>query len=128
MGSAVGMYRGGMASHRDLKVWQLAQRLSARIYDVTRGRMAHAAADLVDQVRRSSSSIGANIAEGRAQGTNKQFRHYLSIALGSANETDSHLASLLDRDLIDPATALDLRDELATIQRMMLALQRKLPP
>lgn len=40
-----------------------------------------------DQVIRSSGSIGANIVEGQAASTTKDYTHFFNIALKSANET-----------------------------------------
>ncbi|WP_291164574.1 four helix bundle protein [Gemmatimonas sp. UBA7669] len=115
-----------MATHRDLKVWQLAQQLAAGVYELTRGAAAAQMPNLVEQIRRSALSIGANIAEGRALGSNAQFKRHLSIALGSAAETDSHLDALLSAGVVDALQALELRDSTATIQRMLIALQRKI--
>jgi|JI8StandDraft_2_1071088.scaffolds.fasta_scaffold130382_2 four helix bundle protein len=116
-----------MTTHRDLKVWQLANALAVRIHESTRGLPIEKAADLVNQVRRSSLSIGANIAEGRGLRTNAQFRRHLDIAAGSAAETDAHLAALLDRDGLTATDVFDMRDQIATIQRMLLALRKSLP-
>ena len=116
-----------MPTHRDLKVWQLANSLAVRIHELTRGVSVAKAADLVNQVRRSALSIGANIAEGRGLRTNAQFRKHLDIAQGSAAETDAHLAALLDRDALSARDVFDLRDQLATIQRMIVALHNSLP-
>lgn len=116
-----------MTTHRDLKVWQLANALAVLIHESTRGLPIEKAADLVNQVRRSSLSIGANIAEGRGLRTNAQFRRHLDIAAGSAAETDAHLAALLDRDGLTATDVFDMRDQIATIQRMLLALRKSLP-
>jgi four helix bundle protein len=116
-----------MTTHRDLKVWQLANALAVRIHESTRGLPIEKAADLVNQVRRSSLSIGANIAEGRGLRTNAQFRRHLDIASGSAAETDAHLAALLDRDGLTAPDVFDMRDQIATIQRMLIALRKSLP-
>ena len=116
-----------MPTHRDLKVWQLATAVAARIHELTRGVSVATAADLVDQVRRSSLSVGANIAEGRGLRTNAQFRKHLDIALGSAAETDAHLAALLDRDAMSARDAIDLRDQVSTIQRMLVSLRNSIP-
>lgn len=42
---------------------------------------------LFDQVLRSGTSIGANIEEGKAGSSKKDFRNFYVIALKSANET-----------------------------------------
>jgi len=42
---------------------------------------------LIDQLTRPSSSIGANIVEGKSSGSDKEFCRYYRIALKSSNET-----------------------------------------
>lgn len=47
---------------------------------------------LADQIRRASKSVPTNIAEGYGRRKSaKEFKHFLSIALGSANEMTVHL-------------------------------------
>ncbi|MCA9387040.1 four helix bundle protein [Candidatus Dojkabacteria bacterium] len=52
---------------------------------------------LVQQLRRCSSSISANIVEGACRNTDADFAHFLQISLGSASETKYFL--LLSKDL-----------------------------
>jgi len=78
----------------------------------------------VDQLRRASFSIAANIAEGHGYGSRGQFRRFLSIALGSAAEADSHLDALGTIEALDPTDVLRLRDELAVIRRMVMNLRK----
>ncbi|MBL0169199.1 MAG: four helix bundle protein [Gemmatimonadaceae bacterium] len=113
-----------MATHRELAVWRRAHELSIRAYRDTESDARRRAPKTVDQLRRAVSSIAANIAEGRGQSTTPQYRRYLSIAVGSANEADNHITLLLDLGILDPQTALDFRDELSVIRRMTLALHK----
>ena len=113
-----------MASHQELVVWRRAHALTVQIYQLRESRIRGHGSNVFEQLRRSVASIPANIAEGRGQRTKPQFRRYLDIAIASANESDSHLTLLLDLALLDPQTALDLRDELSTIRRMLLALRK----
>ncbi|MFZ0940517.1 MAG: four helix bundle protein, partial [Candidatus Sulfotelmatobacter sp.] len=52
---------------------------------------------LTSQLRRSSASIGANIAEGFGRRSDAEMRRFVQIAHGSANEVEYHL--LLAKDL-----------------------------
>ncbi|MFH1046779.1 MAG: four helix bundle protein [Patescibacteria group bacterium] len=82
---------------RDLRIWQEAHALSLEIYRITKYFPIDERFGLTDQIRRSATSVGANIAEGKGCGTKKQFIHFLHIAKGSAQETINFC--LVARDL-----------------------------
>lgn len=44
--------------------------------------------DVIDQVRRSGTSVGANVNEGKSSMSRKELVKFYSISLKSANETD----------------------------------------
>ena len=46
---------------------------------------------LTSQIRRSSSSVAANVAEGHGQENSGSFVQFLRIAQGSLKETETHL-------------------------------------
>ena len=46
---------------------------------------------IVSQIKRCSVSISSNIAEGSWRGTDKEFKRFLEIALGSCNELETEL-------------------------------------
>jgi four helix bundle protein len=78
-------------SFRDLEVWQFAISLVKEIYQQTRKFPSSETYGLIDQVRRAAVSIPSNIAEGQARNSAKEFRQYLSIALGSLAELETQL-------------------------------------
>jgi len=83
-------------SFRDLRVWQKARQLTLTVYRKTQNFPTQEQFGLTSQIRRSATSICANIAEGGKK-SRKDFLRFLEIADGSLEETKSHL--ILSRDL-----------------------------
>lgn len=86
-----------MQDFHTLKVWEKAHQLTLDIYRATAMFPKEELYGLTSQIRRASSSIPANIAEGCGRGGNAELRQFLQIAMGSASELEYHL--LLARDL-----------------------------
>src|SRR5262245_35305031 len=80
-----------MGYHRKLKVWQSSQMLAEAVYRSTQKFPRHETFALVAQMRRASSSISANIAEGSGKLGDREMARFLRIARGSASELDSHI-------------------------------------
>jgi len=78
----------------DIQAWQKARELSKEIYRVTKDF------SLKDQIRRASTSIMLNIAEGFARRSTNEFKQFLYIAHGSAAEVQSALYIALDQNYI----------------------------
>jgi len=79
-------------SYRNLILWQRAQALALRVIQIVR-RLPNnwGTAVVARQIVASATSVSANIAEGHARFTPGAHRNHLSIAKGSAAETDSWL-------------------------------------
>src|ERR1700750_2785562 len=73
----------------DLEVFQRAYRLSLEVHRATLEFPKIEQFALADQIRRASKSICANLAEGFAKqrASKAEFKRFISMALGSANET-----------------------------------------
>lgn len=74
-----------------LEIWHESIKYTKDVYHITRTFPKNETYSIVDQLRRSSDSIPANIAEGSGSTSNKDFAHYLDIAIKSVYETVSHL-------------------------------------
>jgi len=81
---------------RDLKVWQLGMQLAEEVYRLSQEFPKHEMYGLGSQIQRAAVSIPANIAEGHAIGSTKDFARFLGIAQGSLAELETHLM-LADR-------------------------------
>jgi len=89
-------------SYKDLEVWRVAMDLAAACYKATSTFPRAEIYGLTSQIRRSASSIAANIAEGYGRETTSSFIQFLRISQGSLKELETHL-SLAERVEICPA-------------------------
>lgn len=111
---------------RKLQVWQRGHALALSIYRATQAFPAEERFGLTSQLRRSSASIPATIAEGCGRGTNRELARYMSISQGSASETDYHLLLAKDLDYLKPQLAEELAGEAQAIGRMLQSYRTKL--
>jgi four helix bundle protein len=74
-------------NYRDLQVWQKAHELVLLVFRVTDKFPRADQFGIVSQVRRSASSVAANIAEGLGRGTTREFLRSLQISRGELEET-----------------------------------------
>ena len=75
-----------MRDYTKIDAWRLADDLTVAIYVQTRSFPKDELYGLTSQLRRAASSVPANIAEGSARGTNKDYLHFLYIARASLTE------------------------------------------
>jgi four helix bundle protein len=93
-------------SYRDLQVWQDGMALAELCYRLVKGFPREELFAMSSQIRRSASSIPANIAEGHGRENTQAFVQYLRIAQGSLKELETHLllaerVGLLDDEQIE---------------------------
>ena len=74
---------------------------------------------LISQLRRAAISISANIAEGAGRQTDKDFRNFLFIAIGSAFEVEALIDLSIDLDYMKKETQLGLLDRINHVQRQL---------
>jgi four helix bundle protein len=85
----------------DMQVWQSARHLNQKIFLLIRGSRLSTDYKLREQMNGSAGSIMDNIAEGFGRAGNKEFIHFLEIALGSTCELQSQLYRARDRDYLE---------------------------
>ena len=89
-----------MKNFRDLKVWHKSHQLTLEIYKATASFPKEERYGLTSQMRRASTSIPANIAEGCGRNGDTELARFLQIAMGSASELEYHLILARDLDLL----------------------------
>jgi four helix bundle protein len=114
-----------MMDFRRLAVWQKAHGLALEVYRATGRFPRDEIYGLTGQLRRGTSSIPANLAEGCGRGGDIEFRRFRSIALGSACELESHLLLAKDLGLLAPDRRGDLEAQVQETKRMLVGLMQK---
>lgn len=110
----------------DIRAWQMAREVTSLIYSISKTGQFGRDFGLRDQIRRSSVSIMANIAEGFSRRSDKDFAYFLNISRSSAAEVQSHLYVALDQGYIDRGDFQLIYDKLEETSRMIFALARHL--
>jgi four helix bundle protein len=113
-------------SHRDLVVWNKAVDLTLLIYDLTAKFPSNEIYSLVAQMRRSASSIPANIAEGHARGTQRDYCQFLAIAKGSLMETQTFILLALRLGYVQESEAAPALALITEVSKMLTVLRARL--
>jgi four helix bundle protein len=85
-----------LKGYKKLEVWKKAHEFVLLIYKHTKDFPKSELFGLNSQVRRSAVSIAANIVEGQASNSKKDFLNFLNIANRSLVETEYLLETALD--------------------------------
>lgn len=109
---------------RKLIVWKRAHAMTLAVYKASQNFPRHELFGLTSQIRRSSASVGANIAEGYALGSSANYLRHLNIAVGPLAETEYHLE--LAHDLcyladVDYSQLIDLAGEVGYLPSRLKA-------
>ena len=117
-----------MGDFKKLRAWEAADDLVVAVYQATNSFPADERYGLRSQLRRAAVSVPSNIAEGAGRNSNPEFRRFIQIALGSANEVayQVHLAGRLG--YIEPELVLELGSKTESVKRMLSVLSSTLGP
>ena len=124
LSSVVGRWQRRLAvdmnGHKDLRVFQLAYKLAMEIFEITKAFPKDERYSLTDQIRRSSRSVPANIAEGyRKRQYPNAFSAKMSDADGESTETQVWLDVSKDCSYIDSDTHERLVSEYQQVGSML---------
>jgi four helix bundle protein len=115
-----------MRPHQNLDVWKKSVEFTIEIYKATESFPKDEKFGLMSQIRRASVSIPANIAEGAARKSIKEFMNFLSIALGSASEVETEILISFRLGYCSERVFQDLMAKLEEIGRMITGLSNHL--
>jgi four helix bundle protein len=112
-----------------LKVFQRAYRLSLDLHRASQGwPRAEQYGGVADQLRRASKSVCALLVEGagRQPGSDAEFRRYVTMAIGSADEARLWCCYAADLDLAPAAITAGWQNDFSEIARMLNGLRDRL--
>jgi len=112
--------------YKKLKVWQKAQEFVLKIYEYTYNFPKEEMFGLTSQIRRSALSVTANIVEGQASSSKKEFLNFLNISNRSLVETEYLLETAKDLKYLLEERYIRLEDLRFTIGNMLYGLIRSI--
>jgi len=115
-----------MKDFHALKVWQKAHQLTLAVYQLTSSFPRDELYGLTSQLRRCSSSIPANLAEGCGRSGDAELARFCSIAMGSASELEYHLLLARDLKMIPAGDYERVQTHLSEVKRMLAGFLPKL--
>ena len=111
-----------MGDYKKLAVTRKAHDLTLNLYRATEVFPRTEIFGLTSQIRRASSSINANLAEGSARGTDRDFLRFVRIALGSVSELEYHLVLARDLHFVSDDDFRSLEKQRAEVGAMLSGL------
>lgn len=114
-----------MNNYKQLTVWKKSMDLVERVYAITKAFPEEEKFGLISQIQRSAVSIPSNIAEGAGRNSDKEFRNFLGIANGSANELSTQLLLSIRIGYVKERDLKEVFNLLVEVQKMNFSLIKK---
>jgi four helix bundle protein len=115
-------------SYKDLEVWKKGVRFSIEIYKITSDFPVNEQYGLTNQLRRSSASFSANIAEGYGRDSTKNYIQFLRTARGSLYESETFLYIAFGLQYLDKEKLDEIIAKSTELSKMINSLIKKLNP
>ncbi|MCT4628694.1 four helix bundle protein [Winogradskyella sp.] len=115
-----------MHNFKKLKVWTESMSLVSKTYKLTKSFSDFEKFGLVSQMNRCAVSIPSNIAEGSSKSSNKHFKSYLEISLGSSFEWETQLIIAYNEQYLSKEKFNELEQNIKQIQKMISSFKKGL--
>ena len=115
-----------MRNFKQLKIWQKGFQIAVKSIKLTSAVPKEEKYGLVSQISRASVSIPSNVAEGSSRSSEKDYRRFLDMSLGSSFELETQI---LIADAVNYGET-ELRNEILRDideeQKMLISFMNKL--
>jgi four helix bundle protein len=108
-----------MHRYKDLEFWRRSKDLAVSIYRLSAKFPSDEKFGITNQMRRASVSIASNIAEGSSRSSDKDFRRFLEMSMGSAYELETQLLISKELGYLDVNVCTDIMNEVGTMIRQI---------
>lgn len=108
-----------MRDFKKLLIWQQGMEIVDKVYEVVSFLPIEEKYGIRSQMTRSATAIPANIAEGSAKRSEKDYRRYVEISSGSAFELETHSLVVQRRKWVEEKVILELLEMIKTEQKML---------
>jgi four helix bundle protein len=115
-----------MRNFLNLEIWKKSHQLTLKIYKTTKHFPKEEMFGLTSQMRRSSSSIPTNIAEGCGRNSNPQLANFLQIASGSCSELQYQIILSKELSYITEEVFYEIHTDVIDVRRMIFGYRDKL--
>jgi len=108
-----------MHNFKKLNIWLNAMSLAKDVYLITSSFPKEEKFGLVSQINRCCISVPSNIAEGSSRSSNKEFSHFIKIALGSLFELETQIILSGEFKMVNDQDSSKILDRISTLQKML---------
>ena len=114
-----------MKDFKKLMIWQMGMDIVDKVYDMVPSLPSDEKYGIRSQLTRCAVSIPGNIAEGSAKTSEKDYKRYLEISLGSSFELKTHVLVVQRRNWIEEKLITDLLVMVNREQKMLQSFIKK---
>jgi four helix bundle protein len=108
-----------MHNFRQLQIWKEGMEMAKQVYLLLAKFPSSEKFGMISQISRCAVSVPSNIAEGSSRSSDKEFAHFLSIALGSLFELETQLLLAIELEIIS-------KNEIEPIIESVIQLEKKI--
>ena len=115
-----------MRDFKKLLIWQTGFEIAVKAYNLTSSFPKSEQYGLVSQINRSAVSIISNIAEGSSRASDKDYRRFIEISIGSTFELETQILISQSISFGEPDLITELLGKIDEEQKMLFAFKRSL--
>lgn len=115
-----------MLNFKNLKIWQKGFNIAVSTYKLTATFPKEEKYAITSQINRSAVSIPSNIAEGSSRNSEKDYKRFLEISLGSSFELETQLLIAEAVNFGDNDLRTEILKEVDEEQKMIISFMNKL--